>query len=30
MPDYKKKVTMDAGGFVLLSDQVPGIVQEIR
>lgn len=28
--DYKKKVTMDASGFVLLSDLVPGIVQEIR
>ena len=28
--DYKKTVTMDASGFVLLSDFVPGIVQEIR
>ena len=28
--DYQKKVTMDASGFVLLSDYVPGIVQEIR
>lgn len=27
---YKKKVTMDPSGFVLLSDTVPGIVQEIR
>jgi D-alanyl-D-alanine dipeptidase len=30
MPDYKKKVTMDAGGFVLLSDYVPAVIQEIR
>ena len=28
--DYKRKVTMDASGFVLLADVVPGIVQEIR
>ena len=28
--DYKRKVTMDASGFVLLADYVPGIVQEIR
>ena len=28
--DYRKQVTMDASDFVLLSDQVPGIVQEIR
>ncbi len=28
--DYKRKVTMDASGFVLLADFVPGIVQEIR
>ncbi len=28
--DYKKKVTMDSSGFVLLSDHVPDIVQEIR
>ncbi len=28
--DYKKKVTMDPSGFVLLSDHVPDIVQEIR
>ena len=28
--DYKKKVTMDPSGFVLLADFVPGIVQEIR
>lgn len=28
--DYKHKVTMDASDFVLLSDYVPGIVQEIR
>ena len=28
--DYKEKVTMDSSGFVLLSDYVPGIVQEIR
>ncbi|MBQ3281398.1 MAG: M15 family metallopeptidase [Eubacterium sp.] len=30
MTDYKKMVTMDASGFVLLSDYVPGIIQEIR
>ncbi len=28
--DYKKKITMDPSGFVLLADFVPGIVQEIR
>ena len=28
--DYKRQVTMDPSGFVLLSDYVPGIVQEIR
>ncbi len=28
--DYKKKLAMDSSGFVLLADQVPGIVQEIR
>ncbi|MBR3196602.1 MAG: M15 family metallopeptidase [Clostridia bacterium] len=28
--DFEKKVTMDPSGFVLLSDFVPGIVQEIR
>lgn len=28
--DYRKKVTMDASGFVLLSDYIPGIIQEIR
>jgi len=28
--DYKQAVTMDASGFVLLADHVPGIVQEIR
>ena len=28
--DLKKKVTMDASGFVVLADLVPGIVQEIR
>lgn len=28
--DFEKKVTMDPSGFVLLSDHVPGIVQEIR
>ena len=27
---YKKKGTMDPSGFVLLSDAVPGIIQEIR
>lgn len=30
MTDYKQKVTMDPSGFVLLSDHIPGIVQEIR
>ena len=28
--DYKKSVTMDPSGFVVLADFVPGIVQEIR
>ena len=28
--DYRQRVTMDASGFVLLADYVPGIVQEIR
>ena len=28
--DYKKMVTMDPSGFVLLADYVPSIVQEIR
>ena len=28
--DYKRNVTMDPSGFVLLSDYVPHIVQEIR
>ena len=28
--DYQKKVTMDPSAFVLLSDYVPAIVQEIR
>ena len=28
--DYKRRVTMDSSGFVLLSDYVPGVVQEIR
>jgi len=28
--DYKRSVTMDSSGFVLLADYVPGIVQEIR
>ena len=28
--DYKRTVTMDPSGFVLLADFVPGIVQEIR
>ena len=28
--DYRKQVTMDSSGFVLLSDYVPGIIQEIR
>lgn len=30
MTDYQKRAEADASGFVLLSDQVPGIVQEIR
>lgn len=28
--NYKKEVTMDSSGFVLLSDHVPGAIQEIR
>lgn len=28
--DFEKQVTMDPSGFVLLSDHVPGIIQEIR
>ena len=28
--DYKRSVTMDPSGFVLLADFVPGVVQEIR
>lgn len=28
--DFKRMVTMDPSGFVLLSDYVPGILQEIR
>ena len=28
--DYRRSVTMDCSGFVLLADFVPGIVQEIR
>ena len=28
--DYRKEVTMDPSGFVLLADYVPGIIQEIR
>ena len=30
MTDFQKRAETDASGFVLLSDQVPGIVQEIR
>ena len=30
MMDFRQKVTMDSSGFVLLSDFVPGIIQEIR
>ena len=30
MTDFQKQVESDASGFVLLSDLVPGIVQEIR
>ncbi len=30
MTDYKEKVIMDSSDFVLLSDYIPGIVQEIR
>ena len=28
--DYKKELTMDPSGFVLLSDHIPHIIQEIR
>ncbi|MBO4901508.1 MAG: M15 family metallopeptidase [Lachnospiraceae bacterium] len=28
--DFKQKVTMDPAGFVVLSEHVPGIIQEIR
>ena len=28
--DYKKTVTMDPSGFVVLADYIPGIIQEIR
>ena len=28
--DHEQMLTMDSSGFVLLADQVPGIVQEIR
>ena len=28
--DYKKRIAMDTSGFVLLSDYIPAIVQEIR
>ena len=28
--DYRQRVTMDPSGFVMLSDFVPGIIQEIR
>ena len=28
--DYKKNVTMDSSGFVVLGEFIPGIVQEIR
>ena len=30
MSDYKSVVTSDPSGFVLLSDYVPGVIQEIR
>ena len=30
MTDFQKRAEADASGFVLLSDYVPGIVQEIR
>lgn len=30
MSDMEKAITMDPSGFVLLSDYVPGIIQEIR
>ena len=30
MTDYRKRVTMDASGFVLLAEQVPQVIQEIR
>ena len=28
--DFEQKVTNDNSGFVLLSDRIPGIIQEIR
>ena len=28
--DYKREVTMDPSGFVILGDYIPGLVQEIR
>ena len=28
--DYEQKAILDASDFVLLSDYVPGIIQEIR
>ena len=28
--DYKKRITMDPSGFVVLAEHVPGIIQEIR
>ena len=28
--DYEKKAIMDPSGFVVLADQIPGIIQEIR
>ena len=28
--DYKKQVTMDPSGFVVLADYVPGVLQDIR
>ena len=30
MVDYKREVTMEPSGFVLLSDYIPGVIQEIR
>lgn len=29
-PDYKEMVTKDCSGFIVLSDAVPGVIQEIR